>query len=59
MSTERMCHWHKEWTSEGVLVAAVETGSGPGAMFYACPDCRERYGLQPLDPNGDSAPGPG
>lgn len=37
-------------TGEPVMIAAVETGSGPGAIVYACPPCARAYARTPLAP---------
>lgn len=31
------------YSEDALLVRVVETGSGPGGMLYACPDCRHQY----------------
>ncbi|NGO73419.1 hypothetical protein [Streptomyces boncukensis] len=33
------------------MIDAVETGSGPGAILYACPPCARTYALSPLAPD--------
>lgn len=44
---ETWCHWHRGYTSTGVLIIVEEQGSGPGASLYACAPCREKHRLTP------------
>ncbi|WP_432092210.1 hypothetical protein [Streptomyces sp. bgisy100] len=54
--TERPCNWHQGRTDRPTLIALIETGSGPGAILYACPDCMHIYRLRPLDPATSGGP---
>ncbi|WP_432093009.1 hypothetical protein [Streptomyces sp. bgisy100] len=54
--TRRMCNWHLGYTDRPTLIALIETGSGPGAIYYACPDCMRIYRLRPFDPAADGCP---
>ncbi|GHJ39165.1 hypothetical protein [Streptomyces sp. TS71-3] len=42
------CHWHKRYTTTGVLVAVIEQASGPGVAVYACAPCQKRFRLTPI-----------
>ncbi|WP_432093735.1 hypothetical protein [Streptomyces sp. bgisy100] len=50
MSAVRWCTWHQGYTGRPTLIALIETGSGPGAIQYACPECMSIYRLRPFDP---------
>lgn len=41
------CHWHQGYTATGLLIAAIEQGSGPGTSLYACEPCRTEHRLTP------------
>ncbi|MCK8676661.1 hypothetical protein [Streptomyces lichenis] len=45
----QVCTWCAEPTDEPVSVAVEHVASGPGRVVYACPDCRRRHRLLPLD----------
>ncbi|GAA2105334.1 hypothetical protein GCM10009801_81650 [Streptomyces albiaxialis] len=45
-----ICILCQEPTPHPVMVDAVETGSGPGAILYACPPCARVYARSPMAP---------
>jgi len=44
----RYCSWHRGYSEGALLVQIIEQGSGPGAVLYACADCRTAHQLPPL-----------
>ncbi|WP_432093719.1 hypothetical protein [Streptomyces sp. bgisy100] len=54
--TRQVCHWHQGHTDRPTLIALIETGSGPGAILYACPDCMHVHQLLPFAPAASGAP---
>ncbi|MER5969224.1 hypothetical protein ABT112_05660 [Streptomyces sp. NPDC002055] len=54
--TRRLCNWHQDYTDRPTLIALIETGSGPGAILYACPECMRIYRLRPFDPATSGGP---
>lgn len=44
------CAWHRQFARGVRLIRVEEAGSGPGTMGnkFACPPCRQAYGLVPL-----------
>lgn len=42
------CSWHENYARGVRLVRIIEQGSGPGGSLFACPSCREAYGLVPV-----------
>jgi hypothetical protein len=44
----RWCSWHEAFTTDPVLIAIVEVGSGPSGSVYACRPCIEAHRLTPL-----------
>ncbi|MFF3762712.1 hypothetical protein ACFYYR_01240 [Streptomyces sp. NPDC001922] len=54
--TGQWCTWCTGRTDQPTLIAVIETGSGPGAIQYACPDCMRIYRLRPFDPAMNGCP---
>jgi hypothetical protein len=55
----RWCSWHEGNTTDPVLIAIVEVGSGPSGSVYACGPCVQAYRLKPLldqPVDGDGSP---
>ena len=49
-SVRDFCVLCEEATHRPVMIDAIETGSGPGAILYACPPCARVYALSPRAP---------
>ncbi|MFG3259430.1 hypothetical protein [Streptomyces sp. NPDC048172] len=43
MSDREWCARCHRMTGDPVMIGAVESGSGPGAIVYACPSCALEY----------------
>ncbi|MFG3259406.1 hypothetical protein [Streptomyces sp. NPDC048172] len=43
MTGGKRCARCRRGTDEPVMIGAVEAGSGPGAILYACPPCARAY----------------
>ncbi len=44
------CARCRRTTYEPVMIDAVEVGSGPGFIVYACPPCAHAYAATPFAP---------
>lgn len=51
------CYHCKRPNMPVVVVGHIETGSGPGGSIYACLECKEYYGILPLEDHPDDTGG--
>ncbi|WP_255954654.1 hypothetical protein [Streptomyces odontomachi] len=52
VQTFTWCQWHEGYTATGLMVGAIEQGSGPGMSVYACAPCRQEHDLRPWSETG-------